>query len=253
VDTDLAQLTYADYLRLDRVLGAQQPRTDPEQHDEMMFIICHQVTELWFKLALHELTAVREAFRSDRPGLPTLSRVQQVLSRLNDQWTVLETLSPSAFHQLRPYLGRASGLFSKQYRELEFLLGKRHPGRRNFIDRHATEPSLFDELIRYLYRRGHAVPAHYQERAWSRRRETTPELLQVFERIRAAEHSVEYEICTQLAAIDGRLQEWRRRHFQVVRKLLDDSQGTAGTSGARFLEATIDDMYFPELIQLQDD
>ncbi|WP_406269578.1 tryptophan 2,3-dioxygenase family protein [Nocardia sp. NBC_00881] len=253
MDTDLAQLTYADYLHLDQVLGAQQPRTDPEQHDEMMFIICHQVTELWLKLLLHELTAVREAFRADTPGLPTLSRAEQVLLRLNEQWAVLDTLSPGAFHLLRPYLGRASGLYSKQYRDLEFLLGKRHPGWRNFAARYATEPSLFDELIRYLHRRGHAVPEHYLERDWSRRRESTPELFGVFQRIQAAEQRVEYQIATHLLAIDGHLREWRRRHLQLVLKHLGSTPGTAGTSGARYLEATIDDVFFPELIQPQHD
>ncbi|MEV6325103.1 tryptophan 2,3-dioxygenase family protein [Nocardia sp. NPDC051787] len=252
MDTDLAELTYADYLRLDQLLSAQQPRTTPEQHDEMMFIICHQVTELWLKLVLHELRAVRSGFRAGRASLSTLDRVQQVLVRLNDQWSVLNTLSPSAFQRLRPALGRASGLYSKQYRELEFLLGKRHPGWRDFANSEAKEPSLFDELIRYLLRRGHAVPEHYLERDWGRRRESTPELFDVFEAIRATGRGVEYHICAQLVAIDEQLREWRLRHLQLVRKHLGRKPGTAGTSGARYLAATIDDVFFPELRPTQD-
>ncbi|WP_330230266.1 tryptophan 2,3-dioxygenase family protein [Nocardia sp. NBC_00508] len=247
--TDRGRAAYAEYLMLYQLLGAQRPCTRPEQHDEMLFIIFHQVTELWFKLLLHELNVAREAFRGNVPGLPALARAQRILLLLNDQWPVLDTLTPDAFHRIRPFLGSASGLYSEQYRALEFLLGRRHPGWQNLAPGYVAEPSLFDELIRYLHRRGYPVPDRYMERDWSRGRHTTPELLRVFEQIYACRHGVEYEICEQLSGIDMYLRGWRQRHLETVKRQLGDRSGTGGTSGADYLAATIDALYFPELVK----
>jgi tryptophan 2,3-dioxygenase len=250
--TDAVEPTYAGYLRLDSVLGAQRPSTDPEQHDEMVFIISHQVTELWFKLILHELTAARAAFRADETGLPNLVRVRRILSHLIDQWQVLHTLTPTAFHRIRPYLGSASGLESAQYRSLETLLGKRHRDRTGQVEPEAMEPSLFDEFIRYLHRRGHKVPVDHVNRDWSRRRHPDPELVRAFKLI-DAERGVDYSICAEFVGIDLSLREWRLRHLELVEKLLGGLPGTGRTSGRLYLAAKVDDLYFPELMELHGD
>ncbi|WP_433490710.1 tryptophan 2,3-dioxygenase [Nocardia grenadensis] len=250
---DQARAAYVEYLGLDRILDAQRVRTEPEQHDEMLFIIYHQATELWFKLLLHELTAAREAFGKDAPVVPKLARAQQILLLLNNQWLVLDTMTPAAFHRIRPLLGPASGMYSEQYRALEFLLGKRHPEWRDLAPEYADGPSLFDELIRYLHRRGHPVQKRLLERDWRRGRDTTPELLGIFRSIyTAGYHGVEYEICEQLAGIDAYLREWRLRHLEIVRKHLADQPGTGGTSGAEYLNGTLDALYFPELVKPHD-
>ncbi|WUI29404.1 tryptophan 2,3-dioxygenase family protein [Nocardia sp. NBC_00416] len=253
VGTDEGRSAYVEYLGLARILDAQRIRTQPAEHDEMLFIIFHQATELWFKLLLHELTATREAFRTDGPVLPALARAQQILLLLDNQWLVLDTLTPTAFHRIRPFLGPASGMFSEQYRALEFLLGKRHSGWQDIAPEYSAGPSLFDELIGYLHRRGHAVPESYLERDWRCGRETTPELLGVFQGIYAAgHHGVEYEICEQLSGIDAYLRLWRQRHLEIVRKHIADAPGTGGTSGAGYLSRTIDALYFPELVKPHD-
>ncbi|WP_327151033.1 tryptophan 2,3-dioxygenase [Nocardia sp. NBC_01329] len=250
---DQGRSAYLEYLNLDRILDAQRVRTEPEEHDEMLFIIFHQATELWFKLLLHELTAAREAFSKDEPVVPKLARTQQILLLLNNQWLILDTLTPAAFHRIRPLLGPASGMYSEQYRALEFLLGRRHPAWRDLAPEYATGPSLFDELIGYLHRRGHPVPKRFLEGDRCRSRDTTPELVGIFQGIYAAgHHGVEYEICEQLAGIDAYLREWRLRHLEIVRKHLADQPGTGGTSGAGYLSGTIDALYFPELVKPHD-
>ncbi|WP_280275293.1 tryptophan 2,3-dioxygenase [Nocardia wallacei] len=244
--TDHDGMTYAEYLHLDRVLDAQYPRAEPEEHDELMFIIHHQVTELWFKLLLHEVAATRTAFRADAADWAALSRAARVLTHMNDQWRVLDTLTPEAFHRFRHALGSASGLFSVQYRALEYLLGKRHPGWNAVAATDADQPSVFDEFLRFLHRRGHPVPDRYLHRDWRDRRDTGPQLDRVLERI-CARGGDERLLCEELAAIDGLLREWRLRHLQLVERLLGGSPGTGGTAGVGYLKMTVDDLHFPEL------
>jgi tryptophan 2,3-dioxygenase len=256
------EVTYGDYLRLDQLLSAQQPRTDPAHHDEQMFIIYHQITELWLKLLLHELDGVRGWLRTDQVQtcLNALGRAQEILLQLVSQWSVMETLTPAAFTNIRPFLGSASGLFSTQYRALEFLLGKRHPGWQEFfrdypgkqvdMDSFVGQPSLFDEFLCYLHRCGHLIPRHYTNRDWKEPRETTAERLEtVFSKICADEvvYRNEYLICEQLSLLDVRLRLWRVRHLQVVEKLIKNKQGTGGTSGIGYLKTTVDQLFFPEL------
>src|ERR1700759_2046237 len=173
------RMSYSGYLSLDGLLAQQRPLSDPQHHDEMLFIIQHQVAELWIKLMIHELTAAIEYIRHDRipPTLKVLSRVKLIQMQLFDQWAVLETLTPSEYMEFRGVLGNASGFQSFQYRKLEFLLGNKNaesiqvfPHDRPVFDdpRRALEsPSLYDEFLRYLARRGYNIPAECLERDWS--------------------------------------------------------------------------------------
>jgi tryptophan 2,3-dioxygenase len=173
------QLTYASYLNLEQLLSAQRPRSQPPHHDEMLFIIQHQVSELWFKLVLHELRAAIASIQADQldPCFKILARVKLVQQQLFNQWGVLETLTPSEYTEFRGVLGHASGFQSPQYRELEFMLGNKDPV---FLEVFAYDPqeqarlrallnspSLYDEFLRYLARQGHPIPPERVERDWS--------------------------------------------------------------------------------------
>ena len=172
IHRDLAdQMTYTDYLQLDRLLGAQQPLSDPQHHDEMLFIIQHQTSELWFKLVLHELNATIDHMKNDQLDscFKILARVKLVQQQLFTQWGVLETLTPSEYSEFRGIFGNASGFQSLQYRKLEFMLGNKNSGYLKLYDHKPEEkaelekllgsPSLYDEFLRLLNRHGHAIPA----------------------------------------------------------------------------------------------
>src|SRR3954453_5195137 len=173
------QMSYGDYLMLDRLLSAQRPQSDPPQHDELLFIIQHQTTELWLKLLLHELRSARALLATDdlAPALKRLARVKHIQHTMADQWSVLATLTPSEYAQIRPFLAASSGFQSAQYREVEFLLGNKNAdmvavfshdeGARTALDALLREPSLYDEFLSYLGRRGYAVPAEVLDRDWS--------------------------------------------------------------------------------------
>src|SRR5437763_418232 len=195
--TDLRdRLTYGGYLQLDRLLSSQQPLSaiggGAARHDEMLFIIQHQVAELWMKLMIHELKAARDSVRADalEPTFKILARVKLIQKQLFEQWAVLETLTPSEYEAFRPALGTSSGFQSAQYRALEFLLGNKHAAMLD-VFRHDTEtyrelkalheaPSLYDEFLRHLARRGLPVPVASIDRDWSQPREASPEVVQVF-------------------------------------------------------------------------
>ena len=179
ITTDLRdRLSYGGYLQLDTLLSAQKPLSDPPHHDEMLFIVQHQVAELWLKLVIHELRAAIACLQQDRLGAmqKILSRVKQVQKQLHEQWSVLETLTPADYLQFRDILGPASGFQSLQYRIVEFLLGNKNadmtrvfahdPAGNAELAAVLAAPSLYDEFLRHLHRRGYAVPAHLVERDW---------------------------------------------------------------------------------------
>ena len=192
------QMSYGDYLRLDLLLSAQQPQSDPPQHDELLFIIQHQTSELWLKLLVHELRSARDLLRKDElaPALKRLARVKHVQHVLTDQWSVLATLTPSEYVLIRPFLATASGFQSAQYREVEFLLGNKNPdmvkvfahdpAAQAALETLQNEPSLYDEFLAYLARRGYAVPADLLDRDWSQPYRMHPELLAMFAEVYAA-------------------------------------------------------------------
>src|SRR5436190_8444874 len=220
--TDLsAETSYANYLHLDVLLAAQQPRS--AHHDEMLFIIQHQVAELWMKLIVHELQAAIVHVRADRlaPCFKVLARVKQVQRQLFEMWAVLETLTPSEYLEFRHVLGPASGFQSLQYRTIEFLLGNKNAGMVQVFAHDAAgsaeltatlnSPSLYDEFLRYLHRRGHAIPGELLERDWSQPHAHAPALVPVFKRIyeNPDQYWAEYAIAEQLVDVEESFQLWR--------------------------------------------
>jgi tryptophan 2,3-dioxygenase len=259
---DLAgQRTYAEYLRLDRILSAQTPASSPPHHDEMLFIIQHQTSELWMKLMLHELDAVVASVKTDRlePSFKMLARVGQIQRMLFEQWSVLETLTPNEYLQFRAALGRASGFQSHQYRALEFSLGNkdaqslapfRHDAAAHaWLDGYLRRPSVYDEFLRHLARRGHPVPKERLERDFTQPYERHPGVVAVFKGIYqdTDRHWDEYEMCEKLVDLEERFQLWRFRHMKTVERIIGYKPGTGGSSGVQFLRKALDLTFFPEL------
>jgi tryptophan 2,3-dioxygenase len=254
-------MSYGDYLMLDRLLSAQRPQSDPPQHDELLFIIQHQTTELWLKLLLHELRSARALLGSDElaPALKRLARVKHIQHTITDQWSVLATLTPSEYAQIRPFLATSSGFQSAQYREVEFLLGnKNHDMVKVFAhdpEAHAAlttllfQPSLYDEFLAHLARQGYAVPEACLDRDWSQAYVANPDLIEMFAGVYAApeQHWGVYETCEELVDLEDNFQAWRFRHLQVVQRTIGYKQGTGGSSGVEFLRRALDLTFFPEL------
>jgi tryptophan 2,3-dioxygenase len=228
----------------------------------MLFIIQHQVSELWMKLILHELAAAIEHLRHDRlpPALKILSRVKHIQMQLFDQWSVLETLTPSEYMEFRGVLGNASGFQSFQYRKLEFLLGNKnaeairvfaHDPRIHEELRHALKsPSLYDEFLRYLARHGYAIPARFVERDWAEPHRRSEELVAIFREIYrdSRRHWQAYEMCEKLVDVEEYFQLWRFRHLKTVERIIGFRRGTGGSSGVSFLRQALDLSFFPELL-----
>jgi tryptophan 2,3-dioxygenase len=256
---------YELYLQLDKVLGAQQPASDPPHHDEMLFIIQHQVAELWIKLALHEIDAVIDCIKEDQiaRSIKTFGRIKQIQQQLTAQWSVLATLTPTSYASFRDVLGSASGFQSLQYRLLEFKLGNKdrsmlHRFRHN-LDAYRTlkavleSPSIYDEFLRYLYRVGHRVPLHCVERDWTAPYEHHPGVVDVFEVIykHPDEHWAAYEVCENLVDIETNFQAWRFHHMKTVERIIGHKPGTGGTEGVKFLKRAMHISFFPELTEVR--
>lgn len=268
IHTDLqGRLTYGGYLQLERLLSAQQPVSDPPHHDEMLFIVQHQVSELWLKLLMHELQAARALLQADRVGQcqKVLARSKQVLRQLTEQWSVLETLTPSEYMGFRHLLGPSSGFQSLQYRAVEFLLGNKNaamvrvfahdPGGQAALRAELERPSLYEEFLRYLARFGHAIPAQYLEqgRDWAPAHVSDPALVPVFERIYedTDRYWREYALCEDLVDLETQFQLWRFRHMRTVMRIIGFKRGTGGSSGVGFLKAALELTFFPELFEVR--
>ena len=266
IHTELAgRLTYGGYLRLDRLLSAQQPVSDPPHHDEMLFIIQHQVSELWLKLLVHELGAAVVHLREGRIDhcQKIFSRCKIVLRQLTAMWSVLETLTPSEYAEFRDLLGPSSGFQSAQYRTVEFLLGNKnagmlkvfaHDAQAQAMLRDALEaPSLYDEALRHLARAGYAVPAGHVERDWTRPHVMDPDLVPAFETIYGdpAAHWDAYRLCEDLVDLESEFQLWRFRHMRTVMRIIGFKRGTGGSSGVGFLKQALDLTFFPELFEVR--
>ncbi|GAA3932011.1 tryptophan 2,3-dioxygenase [Luteimonas lutimaris] len=266
IHTDLAgRMTYAGYLRLDRLLSAQHPLSQPPHHDEMLFIIQHQTSELWLKLLIHELSAAVAHLRGDRVWQfgKVVARCKRVLDQLTAQWSVLETLTPAEYMEFRDILGPSSGFQSLQYRTVEFLMGNKNAAMLKVFAHDAEgaaglravleAPTLYDEFLRYLARWGHAVPAAHVERDWSKPHVSDPALVQVFERIYedTATHWREYALCEDLVDLETQFQLWRFRHMRTVMRIIGFKRGTGGSSGVGFLKQALDLTFFPELFEVR--
>ncbi len=262
IHVDLAgSMTYGDYLKLERILGAQEPKSSPPHHDEMLFIIQHQTSELWMKLFIHEMTAVLGHIRSDQlePSFKSLARVGQIQRMLFEQWSVLETLTPNEYLEFRSALGRASGFQSYQYRAIEFLLGNKDPDSllpfqhqpelHGWLEGILKQPSVYDEFLRYLHRHGHAVPAEKVDRDWSQPYEGHPAVVDVFRRIyeNPERYWDEYEMSEKLIDVEERFHLWRYRHMMTVQRIIGFKRGTGGSSGVGFLKKALELTFFPEL------
>ena len=262
IRTDLKdRMTYSGYLQLDRLLSAQTPLSAPAHHDEMLFIIQHQTTELWFKLAIHELRAALAMIQSDElePSFKIIARVKNIQAQLYNQWAVLSTLTPTEYAQVRHVLGPARGFQSVQYRVGEFLLGgkdrrmlkfhEHRPADHAELTRALQTPSLYDEFLRYLSRRGLAIPRAVLERDVTTPHEkhdgVTAAIKQVYD---APERWWDaYEMCEKLVDLDEQFALWRFRHVKTVERIIGYKKGTGGSSGVSFLKQLVDLNFFPEL------
>ena len=266
VHRDLGEdMTYGSYLALDTLLDAQRPVSEPEHHDEMLFIIQHQTSELWLKLVLHETRSAMALLAEDemRMALKRVARVKHIQRTLTDQWSVLATLTPSEYQELRPHLGRASGFQSWQYRAVEFALGNKHrgmlpvfaddPTAQALLTELLEAPSLYDEFLRHLARRGYPIPERVLTRDVTRAHEIDPELTEVFTRIYedTEAHWDVYEACEELVDLEDNFQLWRFRHLKTVQRIIGMKRGTGGSSGVAFLRQALDLTFFPELFALR--
>jgi len=256
-----AAMSYGDYLHLEEVLSAQHPRSVPQRHDELLFIIQHQTSELWLKLMLHELRAVRQLLRVDdlRPALKGLARVKHIQTTLTEQWSVLATLTPSEYAEFRSFLASSSGFQSWQYRAVEFILGNKnqdmvavfdhHPQAQDMLRELLHERSLYDEFLGYLHRQGHPVPAELLDRDWTKPYQFNPDLVPTFTTIyeHSHEHWMAYEACEELIDLEDNFQLWRFRHLKTVERIIGSKQGTGGSSGVPFLRRALELTFFPEL------
>lgn len=258
-----SSMSYGDYLHIDQILSAQHPLSPA--HDEMLFIIQHQTSELWMKLIIHELRAALAALARDDldPCLKILARVKQIQRQLFEQWAVLETLTPSEYLEFRHVLGPASGFQSHQYRTIEFLLGNKNadmlavfayePRLQAELRVVLEAPSLYDEFLRHLARSGHAVPAECVQRDWSQPHARNAALIPVFRRIyeHTGEHWAAYHLCEQLVDVEEAFQLWRFRHMKTVERIIGFRRGTGGSSGVAFLKKALDLTFFPELFEVR--
>ena len=258
-------LSYGRYLHLDEILSAQHPVSVPEHHDELLFILQHQTSELWLKLILHELRAVRRRLAADelRPALKGLARVKHIQRCLTEQWSVLATLTPSEYAEFRSFLGTSSGFQSYQYRAVEFTLGNKDrrmlsvfdddPAAQKMLTEALETPSVYDEFLRYLARHGHPVPAELLERDVTRPYEFHAGLVPVFRNIyeHAQEHWEAYEACEELVDLEENFQLWRFRHLKTVERTIGVKRGTGGSSGVSFLRAALELTFFPELFAVR--
>jgi tryptophan 2,3-dioxygenase len=258
--TDFAgAMSYGDYLHLDTLLGAQKPRSDC--HDEMLFIIIHQATELWMKLTLHELGAARRLVIADdlQPAFKHLARVSRIQSQLIQSWDVLSTMTPSDYSHFRDALGKSSGFQSAQYRLIEFALGNKqaamlapHRHRADLLaqlEQALATPSLYDEAIRLLARRGFTIDASVLSRDVREPYHANPSVLAAWTQVyKDPRHYWDlYQLAEELIDLEDWFQQWRFRHVTTVQRIIGRKRGTGGTEGVSYLRQVLDVTFFPEL------
>jgi tryptophan 2,3-dioxygenase len=258
-------MSYGDYLHLDEILTAQHPLS-PE-HNEMLFIVQHQTTELWMKLLLHELSAAIGCVAEDRLGsaFKMLARVSRIMEQLVHAWDVLATMTPPEYSAIRPYLSNSSGFQSWQYRCIEFMLGnknaamlKPHAHRPEILAKVEAlwrAPSLYDEALRLLARRGLPIPASHLERDWTLPYEANDQVEQAWLVVYRAPdtHWDLYQLGEELTDLEDAFRLWRFRHVTTVERVIGFKRGTGGTGGVSYLRKMLDVVLFPEIWRLRTD
>jgi tryptophan 2,3-dioxygenase len=253
------KMSYGDYLHLDRLLDAQSPRSTA--HDELLFIIQHQTSELWMKLAIHEIKAAIKAIHDDdlQPAFKMLTRVARIFEQLNNAWDVLRTMTPSEYTEFRSMLGESSGFQSFQYRAIEFLAGNRnlamlrpHAHRPELVaalEEILATPSLYDEALLLLSRRGFAIGADAERQNWRNKRDENPAVIEAWKIVYRAPqtHWDIYELAEKLVDFEDYFRRWRFNHVTTVERIIGLKSGTGGTSGVGYLRKMLEIVLFPEL------
>jgi tryptophan 2,3-dioxygenase len=259
------RMSYGGYLDLETLLSAQKPLSTPEHHDELLFIVQHQTTELWMKLMIHELDAAMEYLRSDdlSQALKCVARLKHIQKTLTEQWSVLATLTPSEYAQFRHMLGNSSGFQYYQYRAIEFMLGNKNakmiqvfdsdPAAQELLLRALNSPSIYDEFLRYLSRQGYSIPHDILNRdvtlAWVFQPELMPIFIEIYNN--HEDNWAAYETCEELVDLEENFQFWRFRHLRTVQRIIGMKTGTGGSSGAPFLQKALELTFFPELFAVR--
>ncbi|HEX5738550.1 MAG TPA: tryptophan 2,3-dioxygenase [Hydrogenophaga sp.] len=258
-------MSYGDYLQLDAILGAQKPLSPA--HDEMLFIIQHQTSELWMKLMLHELKAAIAHIASDelQPAFKMLARVSKIMEQLVHAWDVLATMTPPEYSALRPYLAQSSGFQSHQYRCIEFAMGNKNaamlkphahsPERLAVVQVAYESPSLYDEALRLLARRGLEVPQSHTQRDWTKPYEASDAVEQAWLQVyrHPKDHWDLYQLGEELTDLEDAFRLWRFRHVTTVERVIGFKRGTGGTGGVSYLRKMLDVVLFPEIWRLRTD
>lgn len=258
-------MSYGDYLQLDTILSAQKPLSP--DHNELLFIVQHQTSELWMKLMLHELRAAIAAIAADElpPAFKMLARVSRILEQLVHAWDVLATMTPPEYSAIRPYLGQSSGFQSWQYRCVEFLLGNKNAAmlkphehsapRLDVVQQAYESPSLYDEALRLLARRGLPVPASHTQRDWTQPYAESDAVEQAWLVVyrSPSQHWDLYQLGEELTDLEDAFRLWRFRHVTTVERIIGFKRGTGGTGGVSYLRKMLDVVLFPEIWKLRTD
>ena len=258
-----SDMSYADYLHLDQILNAQHPLSPA--HDEMLFIVQHQTSELWMKLMLHELRASIQAVAADDMprAFKMLARVSRIMEQLVGAWSVLSTMTPPEYTAIRPYLANSSGFQSAQYRCIEFALGNKNaamlkphahrPDLLAMVDAAYRAPSLYDEALKALARRGIAVPPSHLARDWTQPYEASEGVQQAWTQVYRdpKAHWDLYQLGEKLTDLEDAFRQWRFRHVTTVERVIGFKRGTGGTGGVSYLRKMLDVVLFPEIWSLR--
>jgi tryptophan 2,3-dioxygenase len=256
-------MSYGDYLKLDQILSAQQPLSN--EHDEMLFIIIHQSSELWLKLAGHELAKAVQCLRADDfgPAFKVIARVKQIFIQLTQSWNILSTLTPVDYLKFRDDLGRSSGFQSHGYRKLEFLLGNKNSDmlklhKNNNEAHHELElllnsPSLYDEVITALVKAGFSIDDSVLSRDVTQAYQSNDSVVKAWLTVyqQPEKYFELYELAEKLVDIEDSFQQWRFKHMYTVQRIIGYKAGTGGSSGVSFLKKALDVSFFPELFEVR--
>lgn len=257
------RMSYGDYLRLDRVLAAQEPLS--EAHDELLFIVQHQTSELWMKLAIHELRAAMERIAADQPSqaFKMLTRVSRIFEQLNSAWDVLRTMTPSEYTEFRGSLGQSSGFQSHQYRAIEYLVGNRNlamlgphqhrPDLMAELEAILARPSLYDETLLLLHRSGFDIGGDAARTEWRETRAESEAVLAAWTVVYGdpERHWTLYELAEKLTDFEDYFRRWRFNHVTTVERVIGLKRGTGGTGGTSYLQKMLQTVLFPELWQVR--